>query len=174
MLEIITWFRVNKWVINTRWNEKLKGKTKPRRSLNIKMEEGTAEREREEKEEEETSKKREIVSTVNQHLIFSFLLPLLLLLLLLLRRRRHSLLMLLLLLALRAVLCHCQNNFHPDMHAQTSLFAQAKGIILIRSPSTNTRQKRELLVPAELIDLCVCISPSLSLSMSMCLEMFWL
>ena len=37
----------------------------------------------------------------------------------------------------------------------TLLFAQAKGIILIRSPLTNTRQRRELLVPAELIDVYI-------------------
>jgi hypothetical protein len=39
------------------------------------------------------------------------------------------------------------------------LFAPAKGIILIRSLLTNIRQRRELLVQAELIDmfLCVCV-----------------
>ena len=66
----------------------------------------------------------------------------------------HSLLMLLLQLALHR---HSQNDSHPDMHAQTPLFAQAKGIILIRSLLTNTGQRRELIVPPELIDIFLCV-----------------
>jgi len=43
-------------------------------------------------------------------------------------------------------------QFSPPTCTHAPLFAQAKEIIVIRSLLTNTWQRRELLVPAELID----------------------